>query len=212
MNTKLTLSLGAIALTSMLAAVPQASAQSVAVADPQAALLQSVAFTNAMNQIRATYKTQLDQAEALRKELAPIEQPFDTDRNGQLDEQELARLRASPNFATIQQKEQQAQAAELPALRARAYVVEQLSPRLQTAYKNVLAAKRITMVVRPEAVLSADNSANITDDITTEMNKVTTPVNSTPPANWQPGQTGQAGAPATGTPAPAPAGTPRRTR
>jgi outer membrane protein len=210
MNTKLTsLGLGAIALTGMLAAAPAASAQSAAVADPQAALLQSVAFTNAMNQIRATYKAQLDQAEAIRKTLAPLESAFDTNKDGQLDEQEIARMRAAPNFASIQQQEQQAATAEEPALRARAYVVEQLSPRLQTAYKAVLVAKRITLVVRPEAVLSADDSANITNDITAEMNKNTAAVSVTPPANWQPGQSGQAAPGAAPATTPAPAGTPR---
>ncbi|MBN8807412.1 MAG: OmpH family outer membrane protein [Sphingomonas sp.] len=213
MTIKITsLGLGAIALTGMLAA-SSASAQTAAVADPQAALTQSVAFTNAINQIRTTYKTQLDQAESIRKALGPQEQVFDTNKDGQLDEQELARMRAAPNFASIQQQEQQAATAELPALRARAYVIEQLSPRLQTAFKNVLAAKRISLVVRPEAVLTADNTANITDDITAEMNKNTAAVSITPPANWQPGQAGQAAAPAAPvtTPTPAPTGT-RRTR
>jgi outer membrane protein len=215
MTIKLTsLGLGAIALTGMLAAAPQASAQAAAVADPQAALLQSVAFTNAMNQIRTTYKAQLDQAESIRKTLAPLEQAFDTNKDGQLDDQEIAKMRTAPNFASIQQQEQQAQTAELPALRARAYVIEQLTPRLQTAFKAVLAAKRISLVVRPEAVLTADNTGNITDDITAEMNKNTAPVSTTPPANWQPGQAGQAApaapaaAPATTAPAPAP----KRTR
>lgn len=215
MTTKLTsLGLGGLALTAMFAA-PQASAQSAAVANPEQALLESTAFTNAMTQIRAANKPQLDQAEALRKELAPLEQPFDANRDGQIDDQELARMKASPNWATIQAKEQQAATAELPALRARAYVIEQLGPRLNTAFKNVIAAKRISLVVRPEAVLTADGTANITDDVTAEMNKVTAAVSITPPANWQPGQQQAAGAaPA----APAPAGTtptpaaPRRTR
>jgi outer membrane protein len=217
MNTKLTsLGLGAIALTGMLAAAPQASAQTAAVADPQAALLQSVAFTNAMNQIRATYKAQLDQAEAIRKTLGPLEQAFDTNKDGQLDEQEIAKMRAAPNFATIQQQEQAASTAEMPALRARAYVIEQLTPRLQAAFKAVITAKHISLVVRPEAVLTADNAGNITDDITAEMNKNTAAVSVTPPANWQPGQAGAA--PAAGAPAPAapattaPAPAPKRTR
>jgi Skp family chaperone for outer membrane proteins len=187
------LGISAVALTTGLALAPTASAQAVAVADPQAAILKTTAFTNAINQIKTTYKSGLDQAEAIRKELAPMEQGFDANKDGQLDEAELAKLRASPNFATIQQKEQQASTAEMPALLARAYAIEQISAKFQQAYNTVKTTKRVSLVIRPEAALDFDANADITDDITAELNKLVTAVSITPPANWQPGGNAAAG-------------------
>jgi Skp family chaperone for outer membrane proteins len=189
------LGISAVALTTGLALAPAASAQSVAVADPQTAILKTAAFTTAIGQIKTTYKTGLDQAEAIRKELAPLEQAFDANKDGQLDDSELAKLRASPNFASIQAKEQQASQAEMPALRARAYAIEQISAKFQQAYATVKTTKRVSLVIRPEAALDFDANADITDDITAELNKLVTNVSITPPANWQPGGN-PAGAPA----------------
>jgi len=193
------LGISAVALTTGLALAPAASAQSVAVADPQTAILKTAAFTTAIGQIKTTYKTGLDSAEAIRKELAPQEQAFDANKDGQLDDSELAKLRASPNFAAIQQKEQAASQAEMPALRARAYAIEQISAKFQQAYATVKTTKRVSLVIRPEAALDFDANADITDDITAELNKLVTTVSITPPANWQPG----------GNPAGAPAAAPR---
>ena len=195
------LGISAVALTTGLALAPAASAQAVAVADPQTAILKTTAFTTAISQIKVTYKAGLDQAEAIRKELAPMEQAFDANKDGQLDESELAKLRASPNFASIQAKEQQASQAEMPALRARAYAIEQISAKFQQAYNTVKTTKRVSLVIRPEAALDFDANADITDDITAELNKLVTNVSITPPANWQPGGNAAAGAaPAVGNP------------
>ena len=195
------LGISAVALTTGLALAPTASAQAVAVADPQTAILKTTAFTNAINQIKVTYKAGLDQAEAIRKELAPLEQAFDANKDGQLDESEVAKLRASPNFASIQAKEQQASQAEMPALRARAYAIEQISAKFQQAYNTVKTTKRVSLVIRPEAALDFDANADITDDITAELNKLVTNVSITPPANWQPGGNAAAAAvPAAGNP------------
>ncbi len=208
MTTKIKfLGLGAVALTGMLALAPHASAQAIATADPDAALAKSTPFVNAMNSIAATNKAQLDQADALTKEVQPLEQQFDANKDGRIDDSELAKMRTSPNWATIQAKETQIQTLQRPALIARAYVVEQLGPKLNQAYKNVVAANKVSLVVRPEAVLTADTNADLTDEITAELNKlVTTPVNTVPPAGWQPGG---AAAPAAGAPkGPPPSGVP----
>ena len=202
MTTKIKLlGVSAVALAGAFALAPHASAQAIATANPLEAMYKSTAFVNAMTAVKAANKTALDQADAIEKEAEPLELPFDTNKDGQLDDQEQARMRASTSWPTIQQKLQQAQQLRLPALRAQAYIEEQLGPKLNQAYKNVVGANKVSLVIRPEAVLTADNNADITDLITAEINKLqTTPLLTTPPAGWQPG--GGAG----GAPAPAPAG------
>jgi hypothetical protein len=76
--------------------------------------------------------------------------------------------------------------------------------RLDAAVKAAMAAKRVNLVVQPQAVLLAQPAADLTADITAELNKTVTSVQITPPAGWQPGQQ-QAAAGAAPASAPAPA-------
>ena len=198
----------AIVLPAAALLAPVAQAQTVATADPQAAVEKTTAFTAASTSIQTTYKTQLAQADAVRKEVEPLLKSLDTNKDGQLSQQEIdaARTANNPALTQIQQKQQQIQQLEAPAARAQEYALEQISAKLQQAVQNVITAKRVSMIVRPQAVMFADNNANITDDITAELNKLVPSVSATPPANWQPSQQGAA-APAAAAPAPAaPAG------
>lgn len=183
---------------------PVAHAQTVAVADPETAVEKTTAFTTATTTIQNTYKTQLTQADGIRKEVEPLLKSLDTNNDGQLSQQEIdaARTAKSPALTQIQQKQQQIQQLEQPAARAQQYVLEQLSAKIQQAVQNVITAKRVSMIVRPQSVMFADDNANITDDITAELNRLVPSVNAIPPANWQPGQAGAA-APAAAAPAPA---------
>jgi hypothetical protein len=76
---------------------------------------------------------------------------------------------------------------------------------MNTAVQNAVRARNVSLLVSPQAVLFAQPTADITAAITTELDRLVPSVNTTPPANWQPGQQGQAGgaaAPATSAPAP----------
>jgi hypothetical protein len=57
------------------------------------------------------------------------------------------------------------------------------------------------MLVRPDAVLFANPTADVTAAITTELDRLVPTVGITPPANWQPGQQQQGAAPAATAPA-----------
>ena len=204
--------LTAVALAAGIAIAPNASAQAVAVANPQGAVFKSTPFVNAMNSIRAANKPALDQSETLQKEVDAFSATFDANGDKQLDQGEQTKMRAAPGFAAIAAKANQIDQLRAPAARAQAYVLEQLNPKFQQAFKNVVAANKVSLVLTPEAALFADNSADITDLITEEINKLqTTAVNTTPPATWQAGGAG-AGAGAGGPPAPRPplpTGTPK---
>ncbi len=195
----------AAAVPGTVAFVAPASAQ-VAVADPNAAVAQSNAWKAAAAQIQTTYKTQIDAAEARRRaiaaELQPLYQKFEADQRANVAE---ATLRTQAN--AIQTKEtagnQEISRLTGPAQRAQAYVIEQIQVQLPAAVQAAVTRKNIQVLLRPDAVAFAQPTANITPDVTTELNRLVPSVNAAPPANWQPGQQGGA-APAAGT-APAPA-------
>ena len=201
----------ALLVPSTLVYATAAQAQSVAIADPQAAVANSKAFAAANTQIRAQYKAQLDQAEARRaaiqKEIEPLALQMDANRDGNVSEEELqaAAQAKTPAFTSWQQK-QQAASTELnklegPAARAQAYAVEQITAKLQAAVQSAIAKRSVTVLLRPQSVMFVQPTSDLTPVITTELDAAVPSVSITPPANWQPGQQ-QAAA---GAAAPAPA-------
>ena len=178
-----------------------AGAQTIAVANPEGAVGNSKAWAAARTQIETTYKAQLDQAnarrEAVGRELQPLVTAFNTARAAPNANQAALQTQAQ----AIQTREQAAQ-AELsrltaPAQRAQAYAIEQISNRLPEAVQAVVRARNVTMLVRPDAVLFANPTADVTAAITTELDRLVPTVGVTPPANWQPGQQQQGAAPST---------------
>ena len=206
----------AIAVPGVIAAAAPASAQSVAVLDPDAAVGNSNAWKTAAQSIQTTYKTQIDQAQArqnaLAAEIKTAAAPIDTNHDGQISQAEVQAAQTSnPNgLKALQAKEQSAQAElqrlSLPFNRAKAYAIEQITNHEDEAVTNVVKQRKIGVLLRPDATFVADPSADVTSAVTAELDRlVTAPVSITPPANWQPGQQQQAApaaaAPAAGNPA-----------
>ncbi|MBS0478496.1 MAG: OmpH family outer membrane protein [Proteobacteria bacterium] len=197
------LGLGAIALTAALAAAP-AEAQTVVTADFDGAVVKTKAFTAAAATIKTTYQAQITQVEGYQKELQALLLPFDTNKDGRIDEAEGRAAQASPSWSTVVAKQQQINTAQAPFLRAQAYVFEQVSSKLNQAVQAVIAARSISLIVKPEAVAFASPVGDITPAITTELDKLVPTASPTPPANWQPGgQPAAAAAPAPAAPTPA---------
>ncbi|MBB5698726.1 OmpH family outer membrane protein [Sphingomonas yantingensis] len=207
----------AAALAPVAIATPSlAQVNGIAVANPEGAVLESNAWKTAISQIQTTYKAQLDQAQsrqtAVQNELRPLVDAFQKARSAPNANEAALRTQAN----TIQQKEQAAN-AELqrltqPVQRARAYAAEQIGAQLQSAVNAAMSKKKVTLLLRPEAAVQTQPSADITADVTAELNRLVPNVSITPPANWQPGgQQGAAAAPAAGAaPAARPAATPGR--
>lgn len=208
--------LGATGTFAAGAATAQVSG--IAVADPEAAVANSKAWAAARTQIASTYKAQLDQAnsrrQAITNELNPLVQAYQ--KAAAAPGASEATLR--PQAQAIQSKEQAGQ-AELqrltqPASRAQAYAIEQISAKLPDAVNAAVRAKSVSLLLRPNAAMFAQPTADITAAITAELDRTVPTVSITPPANWQPGQQGQqagaAPAAATAAPATAPAATPAR--
>ncbi len=170
---------------------PAPSAPIVVVADTEAATRQSAAYQTAMQQIQVTYAPQLAQAQArqtqLQTELAPLEQAV-----------RAARAATPVNATTVQAAEraysQRAEAAQTelnaltaPVALAQAYVTEQIQLRLAEAFNAARTARRADIVLRPEGVFTAENTANLTPAIVAELNRILPNVQIVPPAGYQPG-------------------------
>jgi outer membrane protein len=193
------LGVAAVALTGALVAAPAAQAQSVAVADFDAAVVKTKAFVAANEQIKATYKTQIAQTDALKKEMQTLLAPFDLNKDSQIDDNELAAAQANPGWAAVVQKQTLINTTEAPVIRAQAYVFSQVAAKLDTAAQAVITSRGLSLILKPQTVVWANQVGNITPAITAELDKLVPTASSTPPVGWQPGQA-STGAPAPTTP------------
>ncbi|WP_339347892.1 OmpH family outer membrane protein [uncultured Sphingomonas sp.] len=164
----------------------------VAVADPEAAVANSKAWATARTQIQTTYKAQIDQANARRQAISTELQPL-VDAYQKAAAAPGATEASLRSQATAIQTKEQAGNAELqrltaPASRAQAYALEQISAKLPDAVSAAVRAKNVSLLLRPNAALFAQPTADITSAITAELDRTVPTVGITPPANWQPGQ------------------------
>ena len=195
------------------AATATAQVAGIAVADPEAAVANSKAWATARTQIQTTYKAQLDQAntrrQAITTELQPLVAAYQKAAAAPGATEASLRTQAQ----AIQTREQTAN-AELqrltaPASRAQAYAIEQISAKLPDAVNGAVRAKNVSLLLRPNAALFAQPTTDITSAITAELDRLVPTVGITPPANWQPGQQGDAAAAAPAAAPAAPAATSR---
>ena len=219
------LAIAALSVSPIVAAPAAAQAKAVAVADLRVAAARSNAFTVASQQIQTTYKAQIDQQETrgqtLQAELNVLVAKYNEE--AKKTPQNAAALQAAAK--AVQDKRQAAttelQRISAPIDLAVAYVEDQISVRMNEAIKAAMTARKVDLLINPEAVLARENNVDITDAVIAEINKLVPNVSITPPAGYQPGQlvqqkvdaaraAAQGGAPAA--PAPAPAGTAPTTR
>lgn len=189
--------LAALAVSSLALVAGAASAQTagIATAQPDAAIFSAKAFEAANQQISTTYKTQLDQAAAAETALnTQLRGMLDTNKDGQISQAEAAAADA-PNSAignqvrAAQQKAQpNIQQLQGPAIKAQAYALEQITAKYDPALRSVVNAKKISIVLAPNAIQFAPPATDITRDIIAEIDRTTPSVPVTPPANWQPQQ------------------------
>jgi len=170
-----------VAANAQAAAAPAAAAVNtgVAVVDLEGAVANSAAYRSAMTQIETTYKAQFTALQtrqtALQGELGPLRTEIEN----------LQKNPATPK-ATLDAK----------IARPQAYVKEQIGAKVEQALKAAMTAKKVGVVIGPEAVVAVQGGSDLTPDVVTQLNALVPSVSITPPANWQPGQAEQAGAPA----------------
>lgn len=184
----------------------------VVVADIDAAVQQSAAFTTAVSQIQTTYAPQIQnlntRRQALQGELQTLFQAA-----------QAAQAATPPNEQNVQnairafQTAQQAAEREIATLNAPielavSYVQEQITLRVNEAVTAARTARRADIVLTRGAAIQVADSANITPAIVAELNRLVPNVQIVPPQGYEPGSLmraaqQQAAAAAAGTPAPA---------
>jgi Skp family chaperone for outer membrane proteins len=222
------LAIATLSVSPILSAPAFAQAKGVGVADVRVAAARSNAFTVASGQIETTYKAQIDQQQSRGQTLQAEVNVLIAKYNEEAKKtpQNQATLQAAAK--AVQDKRQAAQ-TELgrigaPVDLAIAYVEDQISVRMNEAIKAAMTAKKVDLLLNPDAVLARENNVDITDAVVVELNRILPTVSTAVPAGYQPGQlvqqrnqqlmdqarAAQGTAPAA--PAPAPAGTAPTTR
>lgn len=184
----------ASASVALLAGGASAQTAGIATAQPDAAIFSAKAFETANTQIGTTYKAQLDQAAAAQNALnTKLRGILDTNKDGQISQAEAAAAESNPTVAKQVRDAQAAaqpgiEAAQNPAIKAQAYALEQIVGKYDPALRAVVTAKKINLVLSPNAIQYAPPATDITRDIIAEIDRTTPTVSITPPANWQPQQ------------------------
>lgn len=202
MITKKAILAAMLAAPAVLAIAAPANAQvaGIAYANPTSVVASSKAFAAANQQISTTYKAAFDQIQARRaaaqKEAEPLitqlRTQFDTNKDGQLSQAEQTALQnsKSPLLDRLKTAQDNAQGEigrlSNPAARAELFAIESILRQYEAAQLRVVNARKISVVLSPEVFMYAPDSANISQAITAEIDKVAPTVSIQPPADWQP--------------------------
>lgn len=222
------LAMATLSVSPILSAPAIAQAKGVGVADVRVAAARSNAFQTASTQIETTYKAQIDQQQSRGQTLQAEINVLIAKYNEEAKKTPANQATLQTAAKAVQDKRQAAQ-AELgqigaPVDLAIAYVEDQISVRMNEAIKAAMTAKKVDLLVNPEAVIARENNVDITDAVVAELNRILPNVSTAVPAGYQPGQlvqqrnqqlmdqarAAQGTRPAT--PAPAPTGTAPTTR
>lgn len=181
-----------LAISPLLSAPAFAQAKSVAVADVRAAAARSNAFDVAAKQVETTYKAQIDQRDARAQTLQAELNVLVARYNEEVKKtpQNQATLQAAAKAVQDKRTAAQAELTRLsgPIDLALAYVEDQISVRMSEALKAAMTAKKVDLLLSPEAVIARENAADITSAVTTELNRILPNVSIAVPAGYQPGQ------------------------
>lgn len=186
------LAVATLSVSPMLAAPAIAQAKAVAVADVRVAAARSNAFTVASQQIQTTHKATIDQQQARG-------QTLQAEMNVLIAKYNEEARKSPQNQATLQaaakavQDKRQAAGEELqrigaPVELALAYVEDQISVRMNEAIRGAMTARKIDLLLQPDAVLARENNVDVTDAVVAELNRLLPNVTITPPAGYEPGQ------------------------
>ena len=223
------LAIAALSVSPMVAVPAAAQAKSVALADVRAAAAKSNAFTVATQQIETTYKAQIDQqntrGQTLQAEMNVLIAKYNEE--SKKTPQNQAALQAAAKAVQDKRQAANAEIAQIgaPVELAIAYVEDQISVRMNEAIKAAMTAKKVDLLLNPDAILAREPSVDITDAVVAELNRILPNVSIAVPAGYQPGQLVQQrnqqlmdqaraaqGGTRPATPAPAPTGTAPTTR
>lgn len=186
----------AVALMSsaILAAPAAAQVAGIATAETSVAIARSKALGAAYQSIGTQYATYAQQIQQKRKEINDINVQLDTNKDKELTQAELdAAIKAkNPLIAQVEAKQKEINQLQDPIIKAQLYSVEQIALKYEAAQQAVITAKKINVILAPDAFVWAPDAVDVTGAITAELDKVVPSVGTTPPADWRPSRQGAA--------------------
>jgi Skp family chaperone for outer membrane proteins len=173
-----------------------ASAQVAGIAtfDTTGAIYKSKARVSAYSQVDSMYSAFYQQIAQKSKEgndlVQQLYKQYDVNADKKLDDAEKAKMDAAKNPLKdqIQAKNDEIQQLQLPIIKARMFALEEIAKKFAAAQQEVITAKKISLILTPDAFLYAPDAANITPAITTALDRLIPTASITPDANWQPQQ------------------------
>jgi Skp family chaperone for outer membrane proteins len=181
--------LAAAFLSAAAISVP-ASAQvaGIATADTAVAITRSKALGTAYQQIGTQYAAVAQQLQAKRVEINNLNAQLDTNKDKELTQAELdvAIKAKNPLLTQLDAKQKEINTLQEPVFLAQLYAVEQIALKYDAAQQAVIAAKKINVILAPDAFVWAPEAVDVTAAITAELDKVVPSVPITPPAGWRP--------------------------
>jgi Skp family chaperone for outer membrane proteins len=178
------------ALLSAAAVSVPATAQvsGIATSDTSVAIARSKALGTAYQQIGTQFAAVAQQMQAKRLEINNLNAQLDTNKDKELTQVELdVAIKANnPLLAQIDAKQKEMNTLQDPVILAQLYAVEQIALKYEAAQQAVITAKRINVILAPDAFVWAPESVDVTAAITAELDKAVPSVIITPPAGWRP--------------------------
>lgn len=153
-------------------------------------VLGSNSLAKAYTDINQSYAQQNELVRTKGTERQTILRAFDKDGNGQVDDAELEAAQKDPQFAKLQTLEQEITQITNQVNAARIYAIEQILEQISPSLQQVVADKKIQLVIDPGSVLYAPASADITQDVVNALNTRLPSVSITPQEGWQPSRPG----------------------
>jgi Skp family chaperone for outer membrane proteins len=180
----------AAAFLSAAAISAPASAQvaGIATADTAVAITRSKALGTAYQQIGTQYAAVAQQLQAKRVEINNLNAQLDTNKDKELTQAELdvAIKAKNPLLTQLDAKQKEINTLQEPVFLAQLYAVEQIALKYDAAQQAVITAKKINVILAPDAFVWAPEAVDVTAAITAELDKVVPSVPITPPAGWRP--------------------------
>lgn len=176
-----------LAMAAFAAAPAAAQVNGIATADTAVAVAATQALQTGYQQIATQYEAQRQTLQQQQQQRTQLAQQLDTNNDGQLSEVEAS---AAPEETVqqIQQIDQQIAQTQAPIQRARLYVVQQIAQQYSAALQQVIADRGVQMLIAPDALLYAPESADVTQAITQALDTLVPSVQTTAPEGWQPTQ------------------------
>jgi Skp family chaperone for outer membrane proteins len=194
MNIRKTAIAAAVISAATIALPASAQVAGIATADTAVAIARSKALGAAYQQIGTQYASNAQQMQAKRVEMNNINAQLDTDKNKELTQAELdvAIKAKNPLLTQVDTKQREINQLQEPIVKAQLYAVEQIAMKYEAAQQAVVTAKKINVILAPDAFVWAPEAVDVTTAITAELDKAVPSVGITAPADWRPSRQGAA--------------------